>query len=343
MKILNKGWPRWARMSGGFKFRQAAKGKEMNRMEKEGRMPSVPREYDRASGEYRPVPRRSGGGTGPGMKYASRARRAALRRRRRRRAFLCFYLFTFLAVVTAAVVLSLTVLFKIETIQVEGTSRYSSQQIISAAKITTGENLFLAKTGQAALNIEQKLPYLDSVSVSRRIPARIVITVQEANPAGAVSYGGKYAVIDANGKVLELAAQQPKSCAVIKGIKLSKAEPGKTVTFADSSQKSVYESLTSAIEETKFEKITEMDFTQSYKIQIVYDNRIVMNLGSASDFVYKLRFAKCILDQKGIKANEKGSLNLSVVSEDNKAFFLPDYSSSSPSSGKTSQSSSSQR
>lgn len=302
----------------------------MTRNENNGHRKTVPREYDRASGEYRPVPSRTdSGGAGQHARYATQAGRAALRRRRRKRALLCFYLFTFLAVVTAAVVLSLTVLFKIESIQVNGTSRYSSEQIIGASGIKTGENLFLAKTGQAARNIEQKLPYLASASVSRKIPAQIVITVQEAKPAGAMKYEGKYAVLATDGKVMELDDQIPENCPSVKGVKLSGAEPGKTITFADSTQKNIYENLVSAIVQTGFEKITQLDLTQAYKIQITYDNRIVMNLGSGSDFIYKLRFGKTILDQQGIKQEEKGVLNLSIVTENNRGYFYPDYSAAS--------------
>lgn len=309
----------------------------MTRNENSGHRKTVPREYDRASGEYRPVPSRTdGGGAGQHARYATQAGRAALRRRRRKRALLCFYLFTFFAVVTAAVVLSLTVLFKIESIQVNGTSRYSAEQIIEASGIKTGENLFLAKTGQAARSIEQKLPYLASASVSRKIPAQIVITVQEAKPAGAIECGGKYAVVAPDGKVMELDDRIPENCPSVKGVKLSSAEPGKAIAFADSTQKSIYESLASAITQTGFEKITQIDLTQSYKIQITYDNRIVMNLGSGSDFIYKLRFGKTILDQQGIKQDEKGVLNLSIVTENNRGYFYPDYSAGSSASSSAS-------
>lgn len=310
----------------------------MSRNENGGHGKTVPREYDRASGEYRPAPRGADGGQS--ARYATQARRAALRRRRRKRALLCFYLFTFFAVVGAAVVLSLTVLFKIESIQVSGTTRYSAEEIIGASGLKTGENLFLAGTKQAARNITQKLPYLDTVSISRKIPAKIVIAVQEAKPAGAMAFEGKYALVTGDGKVMETADQVPQNCPVIKGTKLSSVSAGKAAAFSDLTQKSVYESLVSAIAQTKFEKITQIDLTQSYKIQITYDNRIVINLGSGSDFIYKLRFGKTILDQQGIRPDEKGVLNLSIVTENNRGYFYPDYSAVSSTASSSSANSS---
>ncbi|HEX3039482.1 MAG TPA: hypothetical protein VHP54_04245 [Caproiciproducens sp.] len=84
----------------------------------------TPRVYDKASGEYRPVPRSPNGSAHErSARYSSPQRRAENRRRRKHRALLFFYLFTFVTVLTAAVALSLTVLFKIDSIEVQGTSR----------------------------------------------------------------------------------------------------------------------------------------------------------------------------------------------------------------------------
>ncbi|WP_444659682.1 cell division protein FtsQ/DivIB [Caproiciproducens sp. R2] len=295
---------------------------------------AVPRVYDKKSGEYRPVSEweEQGAGARGGAKYASPKRRADNRKRRRRRFLLLFYVFLFLTVIAGAVAVSLTVLFKIETIEVAGTSRYPAQAIVQAGGIRKGENLFLAHTKSAAAAIQQKLPYIGTAKVSRRLPARIVIEVTEEAVSGAIEYKGKYAVVGANGKVLELAEKMPENCTSIKGLSLSKAEAGKAVVYADASQKETFQSLSAAVSGNKFEKITEMDFSNPYKIQVVYDGRIIMNLGLPSDFDYKIRFAKSIFDAGKIKDNERGTLNLSVAVEDNNAFFDPNYSVPSPAS-----------
>ena len=67
---------------------------------------------------------------------------AAERRRRRRRRMFFFYIFLFLAVIGTAVTLSLTVLFRVERIEVQGESRYSAEQIVQASGLETGGNLF---------------------------------------------------------------------------------------------------------------------------------------------------------------------------------------------------------
>jgi cell division protein FtsQ len=303
---------------------------------------SPPRVYDKRTGEYRPVSRsnESGRQENQGGKYATPQRRAEIKRRRRRRILLIFYIVTFIAVISAAVVLSLTVLFKIDTIQVSGKSRYTAEEIVKACGIQKGENLFLADVKDAASSIERTLPYIGSAKVTRGLPAKINIDVQEETVSGVIEHQGKYVVVSAGGKVLELADKVPENCPSVKGLELTKAEVGKSIVYKDTSREQMFKELLTAIKDNKLEKITAIDLSVPSKILVVYDKRVTMNLGLPSDFEYKIRFAKSILDEGKIKDSEKGTLNLSVAAEDNNAFFNPDYTISSKSSGVSSQNSS---
>lgn len=314
----------------------------MRRNPKNGGGDATPRIYDKASGEYRPVPRADGRGTAErddrAVRYSTPQLRAQSRKRRRRRALLFFYLFTFITVITAAVAVSLTVLFKIDSIQVNGTSRYSSEEIINVGGIEKGENLFLARTKEAEMKIQQKLPYIRTAKVSRGLPACITISVSEEQISGALEYNKKYVVVSSSDKVLELADKMPANCPEIRGLKLSKAEVGKNIVYADASQKTMFQSLTAAISSNKLQKVTKIDVSNSYKIQIIYDNRVTMNLGLPSDFDKKLRFGMSVLDK--LKASDKGTLDLSVAVDDDKAFFDPDYTANSVVSSQAIQNSS---
>jgi cell division protein FtsQ len=303
----------------------------MRRKRKSGDDDTTPRIYDKESGEYRPVSHlndrsdHQNGTTARSSRYETPQRRADARKRRRRRALLLFYLFTFVTVITAAVAVSLTVLFKIDAIEVNGTSRYSAEEIMKAGGIEKGENLFLAKTKEAGVRIQQKLPYIQTAKVTRRLPAKIVIFISEEPVSGVLEFNKKYAMVGPSGKVLELVDKMPANFPEIKGVKLSKAEVGKNIVYQDTSQQTTFQSLTAAISSSKFQKVTQIDLSMPYKIQMVYDNRVIMNLGLPSDFDYKLRFAKSILDAGKINKTEKGTLNLSLVVEDNNAFFDPNY------------------
>lgn len=51
-------------------------------------------------------------------------------------------------------------------------------------------------------------------------------------------------------------------------------------------------SLVDAVEETGFERITLVDFTDRLNMLLVYDNRVMIELGSQANLPYKLKFAQ---------------------------------------------------
>ena len=289
------------------------------------------RAYDRPSGEYRPVPRR---GAAPADFTAAR-RRAEQRRRHRRHVLVFFYLFLFALVCSTAVALSLTVLFKISDIRVTGTSRYSAQQIVQASGVKTGDNLFLTRTGQASKQIRARLPYLATVEVTRSLPAAISIHVEEDGVSGAIPFGKKYVILGEHSRVLEIADKLPQNCTLLKGLAVRSAGVGREIVYQNPDTAGVFGTVMDALRKSGLGKITSADFSQSYRILVLYDGRITIDLGMPSDLDYKLNFAKSILKDK-LKSTDRGTLNMSVVSDTDRAYFDPDYgaSSSPASSGK---------
>lgn len=250
---------------------------------------------------------------------------ASSRAKKRRCRMILFYIFSFLLIIAAAAALSLTVLFKIDTIEVSGSTRYSLQEIINASGIQKGNNLFLVKTSQAGAAIKKKLPYIGSVSVSRKLPAKILITVDNAVISGAVQNNTGYVLVSTEGKVLEQVKILPANCPVIIGLELASTQPGSSVVYKSVSTKTLFEDLMAALQKNKVDKITKIDISNTYRILVEYDKRITMNFGLASSMDYKIRMAKLVLAK--LKNNEKGVLNLSVAEEADRAYFSPDDSS----------------
>lgn len=274
----------------------------------------------------RPVPVGTRQGT-PDFSEEARLR-AEKRRKHRRHVLVVFYVFLFLAVLGTAVALSLTVLFRITAVEVTGSSRYSQQQIVEASGIQTGDNLFLTKTGEASQKICRALPYLGTAKVTRKFPTGIRIEVAEESVWGAVLDGSRYLILGENGKVMEITPSLPAGCAELRGLAVSSAEPGAEAEFTDSSQISLFREVLSALEASGIGSITEVDFSRPARILVVYDGRVTINLGEPTDLDYKLKFAVKLLSEN-IKDTEKGTLDMSVVSNTNKAYFDPEYAGSS--------------
>lgn len=245
-------------------------------------------------------------------------------RKRRRRNRILFTLSLIFAVVIAGVILSLTVLFHVTEIVVTGESRYTQEEIVQASHLATGGNLFTTDTSGAAGSIEETLPYIGSVKVVRKLPGTLLIQVEDIVVAGAVQYGDGYLVLGSNGKALEQVPYLPEGCPSIVGAKLSQAEIGKVVEYADEEQKQLIETMSLAAEENELEDITQIDVSDPYNVKMVYNGRITLKFGLPTDLDYKIRFAQSVIDSE-ISSTDRGTLDLSLARDLSKVYFEPDY------------------
>ncbi len=89
------------------------------------------------------------------------------------------------ALVIAYVVLSNTDTFEIESIQLEGTSRLSSEQLTVMVNVSEGTNLLNVDTDSIASRLLEN-PWVKSVSVSRSFPHTLVLSIEENFPCAVV-------------------------------------------------------------------------------------------------------------------------------------------------------------
>ncbi len=88
--------------------------------------------------------------------------------KKRRRKILAMYTSMVMIIAMIAAVLCLTVFFKIDSITVEGKTRYSPDEIIDASGIAIGTNLLLCNTEPSKEIIEKEFPYIESVSIKKK-------------------------------------------------------------------------------------------------------------------------------------------------------------------------------
>lgn len=234
------------------------------------------------------------------------------------------------AAVIAAMVLSMTVFFNIESIEVTGASRYSAQQIAEASGIKNGQNLFTLNAAGVVDNIEKTLPYVNRISVSRHLPSKIVIEVADITVVGAAKTSAGYVVIGTDGKMLELMQKRPDNCPILKGAKLTKTEVGQTIEFEHESQKNALEAFAKALEDGDIANLTQIDISDEYNAKAMYDDRIQLEFGAPNDMDYKFRFANAVLNSGKISPKQKGTMDLSLAAEENKVYFDPDYTVGEP-------------
>ena len=109
-------------------------------------------------------------------------------------------------------------LLDVDGIDVQGASRTSREELVTASDIRFGQAMVdVDETGAA--RAVSGLPWVLRASVERRWPDSVVIRVVEREPVAAASAGGdRWALIDATGQVLALLASAPSNVLALDGI-----------------------------------------------------------------------------------------------------------------------------
>ena len=131
------------------------------------------------------------------------AQRRRYNRKRRRGSFAFLYKLLAFVLICGAIGLALAMFFKVEDIEVNGNSRYSKEQIVAAAEVKPGDNLFLLNKYDAAARIRQQLPYVETVQFRRVLPNRLVVQVTECRDPVAIKQDGTVYLLCNKGNIVD--------------------------------------------------------------------------------------------------------------------------------------------
>lgn len=107
-------------------------------------------------------------------------------------------------------------IFNIKDIQVTNNEQVNSDTIISLSELKTEENIFRF-SGMIIANKIKENAYIKDVKIHRKLPNTIQIEVEERKHSYSVDFLGKYAYIDKQGYILEI-AEDSKQKIIIQGI-----------------------------------------------------------------------------------------------------------------------------
>lgn len=263
-----------------------------------------------------------------------RLTRAAVRRRRFLRRLAAFAML--LCVIAAGAYLTMTMLFRIQSIQVQtadGTpvteiAGYPAEHILQVLGVQLDENIFSFEPGEREAVLEVQFPLLESIDVVRQYPNAVVVRATEAVPAYAMQTASGWLTLSERLKILSLEAQQPAGLTVLCGGEVEKSIPGEQLSFAepqtDGEQDSstdwmnILNSLRQGIaEQGLLADVTRIEFEDPEQIAFLYQDRISVLLGTLNDLEYKLERAEYVLtnaDGKGCAPTDTGKLDFSHTS-----------------------------
>ena len=225
--------------------------------------------------------------------------------------------------IVAAVVFGVAIFFKVNTIEVQGNTVYSAEQIVEASQIRQGDNLLTVNKALAVGNIKAALPYVEDVSIARSLPDGIIIQVRESTICFAVMTDTNAAwLIGPGGKALErIEPAAFNEYPQIDGLLIASPTAGQSVSSSSPTALSAVLSVMSELDGTGLlEHIRAINVEKEYDIVVWYDDRYEIKLGGTDEMAYKIRYLCAILDQ--LSEYQAGTIDLSQAAE-KKATFQP--------------------
>lgn len=256
----------------------------------------------------------------------ARQARIQKEKRARKRALIIFYISAFSAVVIGAVLLCIFVFFRVDTVRVTGGDCYHQEDILSVLNIKDGDNLVLLPTDAREEELEHRFPYLENVEIRKKIPSTISVEITEAVTQYSVEFSGGYLYVSRGGKVLEIAdAPCPDSIVVLGGTPVD-TQLSRQITFEEDSASLVFSEICDQLPEDEIQYITDIDMRNQYDITMTYDGRIVFRFGNTNGLQYKMEFGmemlRRMIEDGDITEETTGEIDLTVVPDKNKAFYV---------------------
>ncbi len=246
---------------------------------------------------------------------------------------LLLQLATIVAVVVA-VLLGLSIFFRVENIEVSGCSQYTPWQIQQAAGIDAGDQLLTLNIPRAAAKITNQLRYVKTVRIGISLPDTVKIEIVETQVTYALQdQSGLWWLMDSAGKILDPCEEGKEGeHTVITGVNLRNPVAGSpavalenTTTATDPNGGTVPVTVTAAQRLDAVKNIAAnlerngiigdvawMDVQSLFEVKLQYLDKFQVLLGDTTQMETKVTYLKSFVDKyEKEKPYEKGNLNLS--------------------------------
>ena len=239
------------------------------------------------------------------------------KRRKKRNKKIKFILKTFLLltiIVGGVTFAMISPIFNIQDIQVVNNEQVSQETIISLSELKTEENIFRFSASKVASKIKENA-YIEKVKIHRKIPNIIQIEVEEREHNYSVDFLGKYAYINKQGYILEIAPDK-KEKTILQGITTpeEQIETGNRLSEKDLQRLEDVIKIKNAAKEYNLEdKITSIDISDKNQYSIyLEEEKKKVHLGDNTNLSNKMLYVNAIIEEEKGKTGEiyaNGDLN----------------------------------
>lgn len=223
-----------------------------------------------------------------------------------------------IAAIVIALVLAMSVFFKVENIEVSGTNKYTAWDISQASGIREGDNLMSFGIARAAANIKA-LPYVKDVRIGIKLPNTVLITVTEVEvPYAVKAQDDVWWLISSSGQIVEKAEEGAQELHTkILGVRILNPQVGKSAVAHETRQPTADENgntipltvtaaqqLSVALDIAEYlesngiiGQAASIDVNNLGDIQLWYGQQYQVKLGDTTQLAYKISSMKSAIEQ----------------------------------------------
>ena len=245
-----------------------------------------------------------------------------------------------------AMVLAMSVFFKVDVIKVSGAKAYSEWDVREASGIEIGDNLLTFSEPRASGQIQAKLPYVNEVRIGIKLPDTVIIYIEELEVAYAAKCSnGIWWLITSEGRVVEqIDDVRAESYTQIEGITLDNpvvnesavaledspqgidpsqsTEETQVVTVTNAQRLSAALTILQALENNGIVgEAASVNVTNLNAIVLWYGTRFQVNLGDISNVDVKIAWMNTAIGQ--LSEYDRGILDVSFTSWEDEVGFTP--------------------
>lgn len=225
-------------------------------------------------------------------------------------------------VVVVAVIFVMSVFFRVSDIEVEGNTHYSDDEIIRAMDIEQGDNLLFFDRFGAVSRAHAKLPYVEQVAIERKLPNKVIITVEESEALAYLVLGDEKWTMDHGARILGKAAEgETASLIAVEGISPGTLMIGELMQTADQDEALVQyvAEVLDQIEARGYARsVSRVDFADPESVEFFYAGKYTVVLGGFANIERKFGMFAAVLDKL-----KEGDVGIIDVSDGVTAHFSP--------------------
>lgn len=247
------------------------------------------------------------------------------------------------AAVVMALILGMSVFFKVKTITISGAETYSAWAVREASGISEGDNLLTFSRAGAIAKIRAELSYVDKVRIGIKLPDTVNIYIEELDVVYAIkSQDGIWWLMTSDGrmvqqsdaasaekytKVLGVAVESPVVNGQAVAVESIPVETGETeetipVTVTGAQRLAAALQILKALEANDIVgDAASVDVTSLNAIELWYGTRYQVNLGDTTNMEYKIACMNDAILQ--LSDYQTGKLDISFITWQDQVGYTP--------------------